>query len=106
MKIALIQQHATKDKSDNLNRGINALKEAASNDADLIAFPELAFEFFLPQHPATQDVFSLAEPIPGPTTELFTQAVKELGVVVVLNLFERDNNRTYDTSPICFRNDC
>lgn len=100
MKIALIQQHATKDKSDNINRGIEALKEAVLNDADLVAFPELAFDFFLPQHPATQDVLALAEPIPGPTTDLFSQTAKELGVIVILNLFERDNNRTYDTSPI------
>lgn len=92
--------HNLRDKSDNLKQGTNALREAASNNVDLVVFPELAFEFFLPQRPATQDILSLAEPIPGPTTDLFAQTAKELGVVVILNFFEWDNNRAFDTSPI------
>ena len=100
MKIALIQQHATRNKAENITRGIKAFEEAATNEADLVAFPELAFEFFLPQHPATPEALSFAEPIPGPTTELFSQKAKEFGVVVILNLFERDNERTYDSSPV------
>ena len=75
-------------------------EEAASKNADLVAFPELAFEFFLPQHPATQEALNLAEPIPGPTTELFSQKAEELGVIIILNLFERENERTYDSSPV------
>ena len=42
----------------------------------------------------------LAQPIPGPTTELFITLARELGVVFVLNLYERDGNRTYDASPV------
>lgn len=100
MKIALIQQHATRDKADNIKRGLEALENAAANGADLIAFPELALEFFWPQHPATQESLNSAESIPGPTTELFSQKAKELGVVIILNLFEKDNDKTYDTSPV------
>ena len=43
---------------------------------------------------------ALAEPIPGPTTEAFAALAAELGVVVVLNLFERDGERTFDSSPV------
>ncbi len=100
MKIALIQQHATHDIEDNRKRGIEALERAAKEGAMLIAFPELAFLPFLPQEPAAADAADLAEPIPGPTTELFSRKAKELGVVVVLNLFELDGEKTYDTSPI------
>ena len=39
MKIALIQQHATRDKADNIKRGLEALEKAATNGAELIAFP-------------------------------------------------------------------
>jgi N-carbamoylputrescine amidase len=42
----------------------------------------------------------MAEPIPGPTTEQFSKLAKKHGVVVVLNLFERDGERTYDASPV------
>ena len=100
MKIALVQQHATRNKENNISRGIKALQEAASKGARLVAYAELAFDFFLPQHPATPESLDFAEPIPGPTTELFTQKAKELEVVIVLNLFEREGERTYDTSPV------
>lgn len=100
MKIALIQQHATKDYEENLNRGTDSFRLAASSGAELIAFAELAFSRFLPQIPSTQESLKKAEPIPGPTTEQFSKLAKEYGVVVVLNLFERDGDRTYDASPV------
>lgn len=100
MKIAIIQQHATRDKGDNIARGAESLKEAAANGAELIAFAELGFEYFYPQLPATGDTLGMAETIPGPTTDLFASLAKDLGVVIVLNLFERDGNHTYDTSPV------
>jgi len=100
MKIALIQQHSTKDYEDNLKRGIDSFHQAASSGAKLIAYAELAFSQFLPQIPSTQESLEKAEPIPGPTTEQFSKLAKEYGVVVVLNLFERDRDRTYDASPV------
>lgn len=100
MKIALIQQHATQDYEENLNRGIESFQQAASSGAELIAFAELAFLPFLPQIPSTPDSLARAEPIPGPTTEKFSLLAKQYGVVVVLNLFERDGENTYDSSPV------
>lgn len=100
MKIALVQQYATKSRKDNIRRGLLALEEAASNGIDLIAYPELAFNWFLPQKPFSPEILQYAESIPGPTTRMFCQKAKELGVVVVLNLFEKDENRTYDSSPV------
>jgi N-carbamoylputrescine amidase len=38
--------------------------------------------------------------VPGPITEAFAKRAAELGVVVVLNLFERDGDETYDCSPV------
>ena len=100
MKIALVQQHATPDPRDNIARGLSALETAAAAGARLVAYPELAFTRFLPQHPAGGEVLSLAETIPGPTTDRFAARARELGVVVVLNLFERDGNDTFDSSPV------
>jgi len=100
MIIALVQQHASHDAEDNLTRGAGALKEAALNGAELVAYPELAFLRFLPQTPADPDALQRAEPVPGPTTERFRALAASHGVVVVLNLFERDGGRTFDTSPV------
>lgn len=100
MKIALIQQQATQDKGHNTEKGLEAAKVAASEGAGVVCFAELAFEPFYPQRPASGDVMELAEPIPGPITESFQKLAADLGVVVVLNLFERDGDKTFDTSPV------
>ncbi len=100
MRIALIQQHCTNNRTENIQRGINAVKEAARQGANIIGFAELAFEPFHPQFPNPKDRLSLTETVPGATTEIFSELAAELGVVMVLNLFERDGERTYDTSPV------
>ena len=100
MKIALVQQHATENKKDNLERGLAALVEAAFRGAKLVCYGELAFEPFYPQTLPDGDIRELAEPIPGPVTEIFMSKARELGVVVVLNLFELDDDKAYDCSPI------
>ncbi len=100
MRIALVQQHAGPDKQKNLARGLAAFDAAADAGAHLVCYAELAFEPFYPQRPASGDPTALAEPIPGPITEAFQARARARGVVVVLNLYERDGNATYDTSPV------
>ncbi|MCB1181913.1 carbon-nitrogen hydrolase family protein [bacterium] len=100
MRLALIQQHATWDKDANVARGLAAAREAAARGADVIAFAELAFERFYPQVTATPDLLARAETVPGPITTAFQALARELGVVVVLNLFEAADGRTWDSSPV------
>jgi predicted amidohydrolase len=100
MKIALIQQRASQDRQANRKRGLRVVEEAARGGAQVICFAELAFDPFYPQECATSEMLDKAETIPGPTTEAFSSLAKDLGVVLVLNLFERDGDRTYDTSPV------
>jgi len=100
MRIALIQQHASDDRVDNLARAVSATKQAARDGATLVAFAELALTRFHPQHPASGDVRSLAEPVPGPTTDVFAALARELGIVIAPNLFELTDDATYDTSPV------
>jgi len=100
MKIALVQQRASGDGGVNRRRGVEAVQTAAREGAQVIAFAELAFDPFYPQDPATTASLQNAEPVPGPTTDAFTVAARDLGVAIVLNLFERDGDRTFDTSPV------
>lgn len=100
MQIALVQQRATRDKAANVARGLEALERSARAGAAVVAFPELAFEPFHPQRPASGDPLALAETIPGPITDQFSRKARELGVVVVLNLYERDGERAFDSSPV------
>ncbi len=117
MKIALVQQHASLDKIDNLTRGLAATRTAAADGAEVICFAELAFEPFYPQVPADEQRWKdevegllpaatsglardLAEPVNGPTVAAFRELAAELGVVIVLNLYERDGALAFDTSPV------
>ncbi len=100
MRIALVQQRATDEKQANVERGLEAVDEAAAAGAKVVCFAELAFEPFYPQHRATPDAPARAEPVPGPIVEAFARKAKERGVVIVLNLFERDGEKTYDCSPV------
>ena len=102
MKIALVQQQATRDPAENLRLGIDAFRRAAGRGTHLIAYPELAFLPFLPQVPADRrgELESFAQPVPGPITEEFSALAKKHGIVVVLNLFEKAGGRTYDSSPV------
>jgi N-carbamoylputrescine amidase len=99
-RIALIQYHVTGDLKANLRRGLEATKSAASSGAKLVMFPELAFTPFYPQHEMDGDPRPMAETVPGPTTDAFVALARELEIVIVLNVFERQGNATYDCSPL------
>ena len=100
MKIALIQQHATENLDNNIDRGVENFCRAAESGAEVIAFAELAFLPFLPQFPAGPDASNRAESIPGRTTQVFSKLAKKYNVVSVLNLFETDGENTFDASPV------
>lgn len=101
VRLALVQQEADKDSRRNLERGVAAVREAAGRGARLVVFPELAFTPFFPQRPACgPPPVDLAEKVPGPTTEVFSELARELGVVIVLNLYERDGDKAFDSSPV------
>lgn len=100
MKLALIQQHAGGDKASNVARGLEAVDRAAAAGASVAVFAELAFERFHPQRPALGGVLDLAETVPGPTTDAFCERARRHGIVIVLNLYERDGPHAYDSSPV------
>ena len=100
MRIALVQQRAGQDKAVNVERGLVALERAAEAGGELVCFAELAFEPFYPQNPAQNGYADFAEPVPGPITDAFSRRARELGVVVILNLFERHGDRCFDCSPV------
>ncbi|TYP95129.1 N-carbamoylputrescine amidase [Fodinibius salinus] len=100
MQIALIQQSCSTDKSQNIEKGLQNARQAAKSGADIICFSELAFEPFYPQFNNPENPISNAEPIPGSTTQAFSELAKEFGVVLILNLYEKAGDKAYDSSPV------
>ena len=95
MKIALVQQRASEDRRLNRERGLKAVRKAAKKGAKLVCFSEIGlanpFTRKNPRHRPKR--LGLAESVPGPTTEAFASLAKEFGVVIVLNLFEREGEK-------------
>lgn len=101
MRIALAQHRAGTDRAESLERALAALRAAAEAGAELVAFPELAFDRFFPRSRGDRSARELAEPVPGPTTDRVAAVARELGLVTVLNLYERDaEGRFFDSSPV------
>src|ERR1700730_10967665 len=92
--IGLIQDHATEDSSANLVRAERLVREAAGRGAQIICLKEL---FNAPYFCKSQQVerFDLAETIPGPTTDAMTRLARELAVVLVVPVFERQAAGVY-----------
>ncbi len=101
MKIACAQFQHVGDRAASLKKALTWVARAADQGAELIVFPELAFDFFFPQVRADASYFDWAEPIPGPTTECFQSAAQQHRMVIVLNVFERAApGRYFDASPV------
>jgi beta-ureidopropionase len=101
MRVALVQQSAGADVEGNRARGLAAVRRAAEHGAKLVVFPELSFTPFYPRQAACgPPPLALAETIPGPTTDALAALARELGVVIVPNLYERDGDCAFDSSPV------
>jgi len=104
MKIGLIQQANTPDIRKNIEGLKNKVKDAAKQGAQLIVLQELHNSLYFCQVEDTS-IFDLAETIPGPSTDEFGALAKELGVVVVLSLFERRAPGLYHNTAVVIEKD-
>ena len=104
MKIAYLQQHNTADIVNNIERLCDGIRDLAKRGAELIVLQELHNSLYFCQ---VEDVnnFDLAEPIPGPSTNLYSQLAKELQVVIVTSLFERRAPGLYHNTAVVLERD-
>ncbi len=94
VKVGLIQMSCVAGKAQNIEKAKEKIKEAAQAGAQIICLQEL-FESLYFCDVEDYKNFELAEPVPGPSTELFQQMAKELNVVIIASLFEKRSNGLY-----------
>lgn len=104
MKVGIIQQANTSNIQDNIKRLHEKIRQLAKDGAELIVIQELHNGLYFCQTEDT-DVFDQAETIPGPSTEVYGQLAKELGIVVVLSLFEKRAAGLYHNTAVVIEND-
>lgn len=88
VRVGLVQMRCVPDPAKNVAHALEMTREAAAQGAEVVCLPEL---FASPYFCQTEDYepFSLAEAIPGPTTEAFEDLAKELDIAIIVSLFER-----------------
>ena len=104
LRTGIIQQHNTADIQDNMNRLANGIAQLAKEGAQLIVLQELHNSLYFCQEEQV-DIFDLAEPIPGPSTQFFGQLAKEHGVVIVTSLFEKRAPGLYHNTAVVMEKD-
>ena len=104
MKVGLIQQSNTADRAANVEKLKGNIRKAAAEGAELVVLQELHNGLYFCQ---TEDpsLFDQAEPIPGPSTDTFGALAKELGIVLVLSLFERRAPGLYHNTAVVLERD-
>ena len=104
LKIGFLQQHNTADVRGNILRLAEGVADLARRGAELIVLQELHNSLYLCQ---VEDVnnFDLAEPIPGPSTQIFGELARQYGVVIVTSLFERRAPGLYHNTAVVIERD-
>jgi N-carbamoylputrescine amidase len=97
--VGLIQMSAGEDPKANLAKAGAGVRAAAKKGAQIVCLQELFRSRYFPQ---SEDVkkFSLAEPIPGPTTEGLGRLARAKGVVVITSVFERRSAGIYHNTAV------
>ena len=92
--VALVQETADNDVAANVERAIQRIREAAKRGAQIVCLQEL---FNSPYFCKSQkhERFDIAEPVPGPTVERMQALAKELSLVIIVPLFERQAAGVY-----------
>ena len=97
--VGLVQMACSPEADKNLTSAIESICAAAKKGAQIICLPELFLTQYFCQTEDTQN-FSLAEPLPGPTSETLSKLAKELKIVLVVPLFEKRTQGIYHNTAI------
>ncbi|MDR1202136.1 MAG: carbon-nitrogen hydrolase [Tannerellaceae bacterium] len=104
MKIGLIQQSNTSNRTANMEKLNRKIRHCAMQGAELVVLQELHNGLYFCQTEDTS-LFEQAETIPGPSTEYFGALAGELGIVLVLSLFEKRTPGLYHNTAVVIEKD-
>ena len=104
LTVCAVQQPCDEDRQTNLDFSIEKIHEAAASNADLVVLPELHLGPYFCQSEDYNN-FDLAQPIPGPTTEILSDVAKKLGIVIVSTIFEKRAPGLYHNTAVVFDKD-
>ncbi len=104
LTVGLVQQSCSADRTANMEKSKAAIRRVAARGAQLVALQELHCSLYFCQT-ENPDLCDLAEPIPGPATEQFGTLAKELGIVIIISLFEKRAPGLYHNTAVVLEKD-
>src|SRR5947207_4938594 len=103
-RVGLIQMSCGAEPDENLKRACDKVRDAARQGAQVVCLPELfKTQYFCQREDAA--LFDLAEPIPGPSTEVFCKVAQEAKVALVVSLFEKRARGVYHNTAVMIDSD-
>jgi N-carbamoylputrescine amidase len=100
-RIALLQLSASEDDACNLRRTEEKIREAASSGAAIVCLQELFQSRYFPQRVDVRN-YALAEALPSKTSERMAALAAELGVVLIVPVFEEARPGVYFNTAVVF----
>lgn len=104
MKVGIVQQSNTNDIQKNIEKSLHGIAACKQQGAELVVLQELHCGIYFCQAEETA-MFDLAHPIPNDTTQIFADAAKKHGVVLVTSLFEKRAPGLYHNTSVVFETD-
>jgi predicted amidohydrolase len=96
VRIGMIQMAATQDYDANISKATSMISEAKSRGAQIVCLPELFYSKYFPR---TRDAEAVPETIPGPTSEVLSNASRRNELVLVGgSIYEKKGRARYNTS--------
>jgi N-carbamoylputrescine amidase len=101
VKVGIVQQQISNDVQENMNLLKKNIEECSAQGAELVVLQELhnTLYFCQAENPTN---FDLAERIPGPSTDFYSQIAKEQKIVLVTSLFEKRAEGLYHNTAVVF----
>lgn len=104
VSVAVLQMQCVADKVTNVRRAEEQIRSAVQQGAQVVCLQEL-FHGLYPCQEENHDLFAEAEPIPGPITETLGKLAGELGIVLVVSMFEKRAAGLYHNTAVVFDGD-
>ena len=101
IKVGIVQQSVVLPIEDNMLKLRHNIEVCAQHGANLVVLQELHNTPYFCQTENT-DMFMLAEPIPGPSTEFYSAIARQCGIVLVTSIFERRAAGVYHNTAVVF----
>ena len=104
LRVGLVQQSCSADVEANIQKLARNIADGAQQGAQLVILQELHNSLYFCQTENTE-LFDLAEPIPGPSTDFYGELARKHHIVLVTSLFERRAAGLYHNTAVVFEAD-